>query len=181
VICGQASIGAEVMDQWMGLPSRTRRMYMVAGPVGGGGLMAGTSAALRSRGFSGRIVGVEPESANDTEKSFAANARVETPLSETICDGLRATQPGELTFPILKKCVDAIATVSDTEVQTAMQWLLSEMKILVEPSGAVAVAAWMNGKLSNPEHDAQNPEFAGDVILIVSGGNVDPVSVVGSR
>ncbi|HYF49630.1 MAG TPA: threonine/serine dehydratase [Planctomycetota bacterium] len=178
VICGQGSIGPEIMDQWMGFPSRTRRLYIVAGPVGGGGLMGGTSAALRARGFSGRIVGVEPETANDTEKSFAAGEQVETPLSDTICDGLRSTMPGELTFPILKKCVDSIATVSDEEVQTAMKWLLSEMKILVEPSGAVAVAAWMNGKLSIHEHDPQNPDFAGDVILIVSGGNVDPAAVV---
>jgi len=179
VICGQASIGAEIMDQWMGLPSRTRRMYMVAGPVGGGGLMAGTSAALRARGFSGRIAGVEPQAASDTQKSFAAGERVETELGTTICDGLRSTKPGALTFPILKKCVDAITTVSDEEVQTAMKWLLAEMKILVEPSGAVAIAAWMNGKLSIHEHDPQNPDFAGDVILIVSGGNVDPKTVAG--
>ena len=92
----------------------------------------------------------------------------------TICDGLCSTTPGKLTFPILKKCLEGVVTVSDDQVRFAVSWLLSEMKLLVEPSGAVAVAAWMNGVLDNPEHDPQQPEFGGDVVLIISGGNVDP-------
>jgi len=174
IICGQGSLGAETMDQWMGMPSKTRRLYLVAGPVGGGGLMAGVSAALRVRGFTGRIMGVEPEEANDTQQSLALGEPVSIDSPMTICDGLRATSPGNLTFPILKKCLEGVVTVSDDQVRAAMTWLLAEMKLLVEPSGAVAVAAWMNGALDNPEHDPQKPEFGGDVVLVISGGNVDP-------
>jgi len=179
IICGQGTLGTEIMDQWMGIPSRTRRLYMVAGPVGGGGMMAGASAALRSRGFAGRMVGVEPEEANDTQQSLAKGERVSTELSLTICDGLRSTIPGAITFPILQKCAVTIATVTDEQVLQAVRWLLDDMKILVEPSGAAAVAAWMNGKLDIADHDPESPETSGDVVLIVTGGNVDPGLVVG--
>ena len=178
IICGQGSLGAEIMDQWMGLPSRTRRLYLVAGPVGGGGLMAGTSASLRARGFGGRIVGIEPEDANDTQLSLAAGERVSIDPPTTICDGLRATTPGALTFPILTKCLEGVVTVTDEEVSRAVRWLLTEMRILVEPSGAAAVAAWMSGMLYEPEHSPDSPEYAGDVVLIVSGGNVDPRMII---
>jgi threonine dehydratase len=174
VICGQGSLGSEIMDQWMGLPARTRRLYMVVGPVGGGGLMAGVSAALRARGFSGRVIGVEPNDANDTQQSLAKGERVSIDPPMTICDGLRSTTPGALTFPILRKCLESIVTVSDDQVRAAMGFLLSDMKLLVEPSGAVAIAAWMAGLLDNGDHDPKSPEYGGDVILIVSGGNVDP-------
>ena len=174
IICGQGSLGAEIMDQWMGIPSRTRRLYMVAGPVGGGGLMAGTSASLRARGFGGRLVGIEPEDANDTQRSFARGECVTIDSPMTICDGLRATSPGKLTFPIMKKCMEGIVTATDDEVMFAVSWLMNEMKLLVEPSGAASVAAWLSGALDNPDHDSKNPEFAGDVVLILSGGNVDP-------
>ena len=165
VICGQGTIGLEVMDQWMAVPSRTRKLYLVAGPVGGGGLMAGTSAGLRARGFGGRIVGVEPEAGNDTQQSLGAGQRMQIGLPETICDGLRSTTPGALTFPVLQRCLEGVACVSDDAVVSAMGYLLSEMKLLVEPSGAVAVAAWMNGIIDS------DPNDPGDVILIISGGN----------
>jgi len=170
IICGQASLGVEIMDQWMAHPSHLRRLYLVAAPVGGGGLLSGTAASLRARGFSGRIVGVEPESANDTQQSLAAGKRVTTPVSDTICDGLRSTTPGAYTFPILKQCIEGVVTVSDAHVVQAIAWMLTEMKLLVEPSGAVAVAAWMTGALYNPA----SPQDPGDVVLVVSGGNVDP-------
>jgi threonine dehydratase len=178
IICGQGTLGAEMMDQWMGFPSRTRRLYLVAGPVGGGGLMAGVSASLRARGFGGRIAGIEPEAANDTQQSLTKGEPVTIDSPMTICDGLRSTTPGKLTFPILKKCIEGITTVSDEEVQHAVAWLLGEMKLLVEPSGAVAVAAWMSGALNNPGHDPESQEHLGDVVLIVSGGNVDPKTVL---
>jgi threonine dehydratase len=174
VIAGQGTLGTEIMDQWMAIPSRTRRLYMVAGPVGGGGLMSGTSAALRTRGFGGRVVGVEPADANDTQQSFAKGERVETPVSSTICDGLRCTIPGKLTFPIMQKSMEGIVTVEEADVVRAMAWMLNELKLLVEPSGAVAIAAWMTGALYNAEHNPESPEHAGDVVLIVSGGNIEP-------
>ena len=168
IITGQGTIGLEVMDQWMAIPTKTRKLYAVACPVGGGGLMAGTSAALRARGFSGTILGVEPEVGNDTQQSFAAGQRVAIDLPATLCDGLKSTTPGELTFPILQQCIQGIVTVSDAAVVSALNYLMREMKILVEPSGAVAVAAWQSGAILS------DPDDPGDVILIVSGGNVDP-------
>ncbi|MCY3021125.1 MAG: pyridoxal-phosphate dependent enzyme, partial [Planctomycetota bacterium] len=134
----------------------------------------GVSASLRARGFSGRIVGVEPEEANDTQQSWAKGERVTINSPMTICDGLRSTTPGAMTFPILKHCLEGIVTVTDEQVMAAIRWLLNEMKLLVEPSGAVAVAAWANGMLDNPAHDPKNPDYAGDVVLLVSGGNIDP-------
>ncbi|HEY3321869.1 MAG TPA: threonine/serine dehydratase [Planctomycetota bacterium] len=172
IICGQGTLGSEIMDQWMAVPSRTRRLYMVAGPVGGGGLMAGTSAALRARGFSGRVIGVEPAEANDTQQSFAKGERVPIKLPVTVCDGLRSTIPGEITFPILKNCLESVVSVTDEQVLDAVMWMLHEMKLLVEPSGAVAIAAWMTGALDRKDHDPN--EHAGDVVLIASGGNIDP-------
>lgn len=161
VICGQGTLGAEILAQW-NAARKNEILGLVAGPVGGGGLMAGTSAALRQTGFAGQIVGVEPATADETARSFAAGTRLGGSMSMTICDGLRATIPGELTFPILRKHVNAIATASDEEVRRAVFLLLHEMKILVEPSGAVTVAAWMNGALSID---------SGDAVLILSGGN----------
>jgi threonine dehydratase len=168
VISGQGTLGLEIMDQWMAIPSRTRKLYLVAAPIGGGGMMSGTSAALRARGFSGRIVGVEPELGNDTAQSFDAGQRLSIDLPLTVCDGLRSTTPGELTFPILKKCLEGVVCVSDEAVISAVKLLLGEMKLLVEPSGAIAVAAWMNGLLDRSDEDP------GDVILVVTGGNIDP-------
>jgi len=161
VICGQGTLGGEILEQWAAA-RECGRLTLIAGPVGGGGLMAGTSAALRFQGFAGQIVGVEPETADDTARSFAAGNRVSIPMSQTICDGLRSTTPGALTFPILRKHANAIVTASDEAVRRATLALLNELKILVEPSGAVVVAAWMTGALKTED---------GDAVLILSGGN----------
>lgn len=161
VICGQGSLGGEILEQWNAARGGGE-LTLVAGPVGGGGLMAGTAAALRLQGFAAQIVGVEPETADDTARSFAAGQRVAIPMSQTICDGLRSTTPGVLTFPILRKNANAIVAASDAAVRRATLALLNELKILVEPSGAVVVAAWMSGALSNER---------GDAVLILSGGN----------
>ena len=174
IICGQGTLGQELLDQWHALPSRGPRLCLVAGPVGGGGLMAGVSAALRARGFDGRIMGVEPKEANDTQMSLARGERVAIGSPTTICDGLRSTTPGKLTFPILKKCLEGVVTVSDDQVRSAVSWLLSEMKLLVEPSGAVAVAVWMCGFLDDQANGPRGQERVGDVVLVLSGGNVDP-------
>jgi threonine dehydratase len=164
VICGQASVGAEILEQ---AAEQGLNLSLVAGPVGGGGLMAGTSSALRHLRYAGFIVGVEPATANDTALSFAQGARVETALSHTVCDGLRATTPGEITFPILRRNLAGIVTVNDAAVLDATRRAIHETRASVEPSGAVCLAAWLGGML-----DAYAGE--GDVVLIVSGGNIDP-------
>lgn len=171
IIAGQGTLGLEIMDQWMGLPARTRRLRLVAGPVGGGGLMSGTGAGLRARGFPGPLFGVEPDTANDTCQSMEKGERVGIPLSATVCDGLRALTPGAITFPILQRCEVQMRAVSEEQIKQAVVLLADELKLIVEPSGAVAVAAWMAGLL---EDFTQPPTEQADVVLILSGGNIDP-------
>ncbi len=132
--------------------------------VGGGGLLSGCSVAAKTIRPEIRIFGVEPEIANDTYLSMEAGRRISIPAPATIADGLRAPCPGEITFPIIQRNVEKIILVSEREIKEAVKYLLSRMKILAEPSGAVAAAAVLFGKLP--------PEIrrAG---IIVSGGNVD--------
>jgi threonine dehydratase len=132
--------------------------------IGGGGLMSGCAIAAKALRPEIRIFGVEPADANDTYLSFRSHSRVEIPMPLTVADGLRATMPGELTFPIIQKHVEDIVLVSDKEIRETMRFLLTRMKMLVEPSGAVAAAALFHHKL---------PPGLGKTGAIVSGGNVD--------
>jgi len=132
--------------------------------IGGGGLISGCAIAAKALRPDIRIFGVEPRDANDTYLSLRAHSRVEIPMPLTIADGLRATRPGELTFPIIQKHVEDVVLVSDKEIRETMTFLLTRMKMLVEPSGAVAAAALFHHKL---------PEGLGKTGVMVSGGNVD--------
>jgi threo-3-hydroxy-L-aspartate ammonia-lyase len=133
-------------------------------PVGGGGLIAGCSTAAKGLQPDIRVVGVEPEAGDDTRRSLEAGERIRIPVPRTIADGLQSDIPGELTFSVNQQLVDEIVTVSDTEIVEAMRFLLERMKVLVEPSGAVAVAALLAGRI----------EVAGlRVGLVLSGGNID--------
>jgi threonine dehydratase len=133
-------------------------------PIGGGGLISGSSIAAHAIRPGIRVFGVEPEQGNDTLLSFRAGERIGIPLPETIADGLRAMKPGALTFPIVQQHVEDIALVTDAEIRAAMKFLLTRMKILVEPSGAASAAAVMHGKLQSAI-----PKIG----VILSGGNVD--------
>jgi threonine dehydratase len=133
-------------------------------PIGGGGLISGSCIAAHAIRPGIRIFGVEPAQGNDTLLSLRAGQRIAIPLPETIADGLRAAKPGEITFPIVQKHVEDIALVSDSEIRDAMSFLLTRMKILVEPSGAAPAAAVMQKKL---------PYGIQKVGVILSGGNVD--------
>jgi threonine ammonia-lyase medium form len=157
VIAGQGTAALELLDEISDLDS-------LIVPIGGGGLISGTAIAAKTLRPSIRVFGVEPEDANDTYLSLRAGSRVEIPPPETIADGLRAPQPGAITFPIIQKLVDDVVLVSDHEIQEAMKFLLTRMKIVVEPSGAVTAAALYHRKLG-PE-----PKRVG---AILSGGNVD--------
>ncbi len=132
--------------------------------IGGGGLIAGCAIAAKHLKPSIRIFGVEPADANDTDLSLKAGRRVEIPAPKTIADGLRSQSPGELTFPVIQKYVEQVILVTDDEIRATVKFLLTRMKILVEPSGAVPAAAAMFGKL---------PAGLGRVGIILSGGNVD--------
>ncbi len=136
-------------------------------PIGGGGLISGSSIAAHAISPGIRIFGVEPEQGNDTLLSIRAGRRIGIPLPETIADGLRSAKPGVITFPIVQKHVEDIALVSDSEIRDTMNFLLTRMKILVEPSGAASAAAVMTHKI---------PANVQRIGVILSGGNVDPAS-----
>ena len=130
-------------------------------PVGGGGLIAGCATVAKALQPGMRVVGVEPEAGDDTARSFAAGERIAIDVPRTIADGLQATSPGELTFQVNRELVDEIVTVSDAEILDAMAFLFDRMKLVVEPSGAVGVAALLAGRI------------AGDRFgVVLSGGNV---------
>jgi threonine dehydratase len=132
--------------------------------IGGGGLIAGCSIAAKAVRPDIRIFGVEPEVANDTWLSMKRGQRVGIEPPETIADGLRSPMPGALTFPVIQRNVESVLLVSEDEIKATMRFLLTRMKILVEPSGAVAAAAVLFRKL---------PAGVKRAGVILSGGNVD--------
>ncbi len=138
-------------------------------PIGGGGLISGCSIAAHALRPGLRVIGVEPETANDSYLSLQKGERVSTPLSNSIADGLLPTAPGEITFPIMQRHLESIVLVSDDEMAEAVRFLLLRMKLVVEPSGAAPVAALMTGRVRNV-----NGKRIG---VILSGGNVDPLKL----
>jgi threonine dehydratase len=129
-------------------------------PVGGGGLIAGTATIGRALGVR-RIVGVEPEAGDDWRQSFARGERVRIDVPRTIADGLQTNEPGRLTWEVGQQLVDEIVTVTDEQIVEAMRFAFERLKLVVEPSGAVGIAAVLQGLVG-----------AGRVGVIVSGGNV---------
>ena len=157
IMAGQGTAALELLDEVPDLDT-------VVVCVGGGGLLAGCATATTEVNPGIRVYGVEPEDANDTFLSVQQDKRVEIAPPQTIADGLRPTMPGEFTFPVIQKCVESILLVSDDEIRDCMRFLLSRMKVLVEPSGAVSAAAVLCAKL---------PPTSKRAGVILSGGNVD--------
>ncbi|HET7876666.1 MAG TPA: threonine/serine dehydratase [Methylomirabilota bacterium] len=135
-------------------------------PVGGGGLMAGCSTVAKALRPGIKVFGVEADTANDTWLSLRKGERVTIAPPPTIADGIRNLSPGALTFPILKRNLTDVLLVSDAQIAEAVRFLLLRGKILVEPTGAVPVAALLAGKLPMPRGSR--------VGVVLSGGNVDP-------
>ncbi len=142
VIAGAGTLGLEIFED---------QPYadVVFVPVGGGGLLSGTAAALKLSGFGGRVIGVEPEFADDARQSFHSGSIVEIPLEDarrTSADGMRATRVGDLTFAHMLEFAADIITVSEEEIAQAMRQTIldARARLVVEPSGAVAVAAAHN-------------------------------------
>jgi threonine dehydratase len=157
IMAGQGTAALELLEEVPDLDA-------IVTCVGGGGMTAGCAVIAKSINPKIRIFGAEPELANDTFLSFQAGKRMEIPPPETIADGLRSPSPGKLTFPILQELVEAIVLVTEDSLRTTMKFFLSQMKLVVEPSGAAATAAVMSGKL---------PAGIGKLGVIVSGGNID--------
>ena len=157
VMAGQGTAALELLEA---VPD----LDLLVTPVGGGGLIAGCATAAKSLRPELRVVGVEPEAANDTARSLAAGERIAIGVPHTIADGLQASEPGELTFAVNRELVDELVTVSDDEIVDAMVFLFDRLKLVVEPSGAVGVAAVMTGRA--------HCERIG---IVLSGGNVGAV------
>ncbi len=129
-------------------------------PVGGGGLIAGTATIGRALGVR-RIVGVEPAAGDDWQQSLARGERVRIDVPRTIADGLQTNEPGRLTWEVGRRLVDEIVTVTDDQIVDAMRFAFERLKLVVEPSGAVGIAAVREGLIGG-----------GRIGVIVSGGNV---------
>ena len=157
ILAGQGTCGLEFLEDVSDLDC-------LLAPCSGGGLFAGVSTAAKAMNPRIRCFPVEPETADDTRQSFVKGERVSIPPPPTIADGLRVQSPGTLTFPILQKTAEDVLTVSDEEIMETMKFFLFRMKLLVEPSGAAAAAAVLNGKL---------PRDTKRVGVILSGGNID--------
>jgi threonine dehydratase len=133
-------------------------------PVGGGGLIAGAATVAAALCPDCAVVGVEPEAGDDTRRSLAAGERVVVPVGRTIADGQQLDTPGERTFPVVRERVSAVVTVSDAEIVAAMRFAFERLKLVLEPSGASALAALLAGKA-----EARGRRTG----VILSGGNVD--------
>ena len=157
IMAGQGTAALELLDEAPDIDA-------LVAPIGGGGLISGCAVAAKARKPGLRVFGIEPAGANDTFLSLKFRQRVGIPAPETCADGLRATKPGELTFAVIRQCVESVLLVSEDEIRAAMAFLLTRMKLLVEPSGAVSAAAVLFRKLP---HDIRRPG------IILSGGNVD--------
>ena len=154
VIAGSGTAGLEILDAAPDVEN-------VVVPIGGGGLASGVAVAIRSQAPKVHVIGVEPEGADDTAQSLKAGRRVRIDPPDTICDGVRAQVPGELTFPIIQEFVDDVVIVSDDSVKEAM-YLLWREGLVIEPSGAASVAG------------ARQLGLGAKTVCILSGGNVEP-------
>jgi threonine dehydratase len=132
--------------------------------TGGGGLLAGSALAATALAPGIAVYGVEPEAGDDWVQSLARDERVTIPVPETIADGMQTTAPGALTFPIVQALCAGVVTVSDTELCAAMRFAFERLKLVIEPSGAAALAAVLAHKI----------ELRGKRVgITISGGNVD--------
>jgi threonine dehydratase len=156
IIAGQGTAGLEIVEDW---PDVQRVLV----PVGGGGLLAGVAVAVRALAPQAEILGVEPSGAAAMHRSLEAGQPVQLETVASVADGLKPVRPGDLTFAHARQLVDDVVVVEDEEILKALAWIAEEFRLVVEPSGAAAVAAYMSGRL--PER----PTAA-----VLSGGNVDP-------
>ncbi len=163
IIAGQGTIALEVFEQ-------VGALDVLLAPIGGGGLISGNCIAAHQLTPATKIYGVEAEAANDTYLSLQKGERVSIPVPQTIADGMQVTSPGEMTFAIMREHLAGVLLVSEDEIKNAVRVILERMKILIEPTAAVPVAAALKNELG----------WRGKRIgIIVSGGNVDMAKLAG--
>ena len=162
VIAGNGVGGLEIAEE---LRRRGRSLSHFLCQVSGGGLMAGHALAVADAFPQAEIVGIEPAGADDFCQSLDAQQRVRIERPQSICDGLCSYDVGKHNWPILQRYVPQAVAVPDTDTQAAMRWLYQQHGLRCEPSGAIAVAAVLTGRV--------RVEGEGDIALVVSGRNVD--------
>jgi threonine dehydratase len=160
VIAGQGTVALEFLQTHPHIQS------MLA-PCGGGGLLSGTAIACKNINPNCKVYGIEPELADDATLSFKTGKLVVKPNPPTIADGTRTASLGQLTFPLIQQNVDDMITVSEAAIKAAVRFFFYRMKLVVEPSGALGLAALMSGAL----------KLQGNVGVIVSGGNIDAATM----
>jgi threonine dehydratase len=160
VIAGQGTAAAELLEE-------AGPLDVLLVPCGGGGLLSGSALSARHLAPSCRVVGVEPEAGDDATRSFRTGVLQTVHNPATIADGARTPSLGRLTFPLVTRNVDDMATVSDDEIVEAMRFLWERMKLVVEPTGAMGLAALRSGRVDGAGRR---------VGVILSGGNVDLAS-----
>lgn len=165
VMAGQGTAALELLDEVGALDA-----LLVC--VGGGGLIAGCAVAARALQPAIEVWGVEPEAGNDTQLSFARGEIVRIATPQTIADGAQTQHSGRLTFPVIQALVRGILTVSDAQLVRTMRFFAERMKLVVEPTGALAAAAVLDG--DGPQGGPAGLDWRGRRIgVVVSGGNVD--------
>ncbi len=162
IIVGQGTLGLEL---WEDMPD----LDTVLVGIGGGGLIAGIAAAVKARaaaaGRTVRVIGVQAENSAAYPVSLAAGAPIQVETSPTIADGIAVARPGDVPFELIRDVVDDVVTVTDDDIARAIVVLLERAKLVVEPAGAVGVAAILTGKV----------QATGPTVAVLSGGNIDPL------
>lgn len=162
VITGQATLGLEILEQRPDIEN-------IIVPIGGGGLISGIAAAFEHKaaelGRMVRVIGVQAANAAAYPPSLAAGLPQLTPITPTIADGIAVSKPGALNFDIIQRVVSDVVTVDDDETTKALLMLLERAKLVVEPAGAVGVAALLFGQI----------QVSGPTVVVLSGGNIDPM------
>ena len=162
VIAGQGTAALELFEE-------RGELDLLLVPCGGGGLLSGSALVARRLYPACRVVGVEPEAADDARRSFESGVLHSESNPATIADGARTPSLGALTFPLVRQHVDAIVTVSDQDLVETMRFVWERLKLIVEPTGALGLAAALRGRI----------EVAGKRVgAILSGGNVDLASAL---
>jgi len=156
IIAGQGTVALELLAD-------SGPLDVLVVPVGGGGLISGCATVAKAQDHPVRVVGVEPAAGDDVRQSLQRGQIVTIPTPRTIADGQQTTAPGETTFAIMRELVDDIVVVDDGQLVAAMRFAFERMKVVLEPSGAAALAAVLAGAIGSPG------ERTG---IVLSGGNV---------
>eukprot|EP00055_Hartaetosiga_balthica_P011353 m.51286 g.51286 ORF g.51286 m.51286 type:complete len:343 (-) comp7555_c0_seq6:16-1044(-) len=162
VIAGQGTLGLEILDQLEDVDA-------IIVPVGGGGMLSGIALGVKNKNPKVKVIGAEPDLADDCYRSFQAKERLGNPsYPQTVADGVRV-DIGKLTWPIVRDFVDAVFTVSEKEIVQAQRFVLERMKLMIEPSAGVSVGVALSKKFK----EYAEKEGIGRVVVVLCGGNQD--------